>query len=1062
MLKHLISIYILFFLFLRGGVYAEDYAFPEQCTDRHFIIEVPYTYSTPPSPEEKTQIKIDLEKQFTNKFVSVENLTDWDQVSKKLMVTHLLASGYASPESRDGKEKSILPDHISAANVYFATNRAKIILEQATPILTPIAAPSYKQAYQGGEKQFTREEWETLRRLINALRESKVINTDDDISAIYQMIRDFNDKKLRNPVILEILGPLLASHKFVELVVCYENIEPIITEQLEEESSQPDTASINNGDTLIRTDAPEKDSLDKIIAVGEETILDLSTEMAEEAASLSLESEEISEEQKQRSSFILKLVLASLPLIFGILVIFAFARLKRKRKEKKYLIFGDTAFGESSEKKQVPPLTKKVNEKLFNAASDFAHCVLPLLDALGWRGSERHLTEALPHIADRMSLADFLNTMANLKFESRSVRTRLDRIDPRLMPCLFVPEKGTAKVLVKGEEDNIIMFDGGAANYCQVPATSEKGTVIFFDLMKSETVALLKKHPAWFQKVISRFNKIILLGAIVTFILSILAIVSPLFIMSIYDQVLSAESAQSLLYFIIGVAVFIMVDFSFRTLRSRLFGFISVRMGNIVGNEVLRRILYLPASFTENAALGSQIARIKDFDSVRDFFAGPAVVALFEMPFILILIGAMVAIGGNIAYVPVVAIIIFVVFGFIIIPVVKNANVAAASASSKRQEFVVEMLTNFRAIKYTGSTKLWLTRYKELSAEAAAQSYHVAKYTSAISAFTQMLVTLAGLATMTVGVFGVLTEEMTMGGLMATMLLVWRILAPLRTGFGVVTQLGKIQRSIIQLNRLMNFPLEAKLESSLIVAKKLYGKIDFSQVSIRYTPDAHPALIGVSLSIEHGETVVIVGHDGSGKSTMLKLIMGLYTPQVGRILVDNMNVRQMDPIWLRQSIGYSPQSSQPLYGSIAQNLLLANPTASDNDLMSAAKKATILDDINNLPEGFNTRISSQNIAQFSEIFRNGLSLARVFLRDSTLFLFDEPEHGVNPLREQEFIKELESLKGKSTVIVVTHQPTFFQIADKVVWLEKGRVKMAGSKDKVSQKFLQEMSLSSLV
>ncbi|MBF0279992.1 MAG: ATP-binding cassette domain-containing protein [SAR324 cluster bacterium] len=690
-------------------------------------------------------------------------------------------------------------------------------------------------------------------------------------------------------------------------------------------------------------------------------------------------------------------------------------------------------------------------------SNEFGLCLMPLLDAIGWRGNHVQVHQAMPHITNEMDQTDILNTMANLRFEGRALKSRLDRIDPLLMPCLFIPAEGSVMVLVKGGRDGILVFDGGENRYCQIPFRPLKGTVIFFKSMKSSASNALKQQDDWFQKVILRFDKIFILGLVISLILSIMALISPLFIMTIYDQVLLSESESTLFYLAAGIVIFILGDTGFRFLRAHLFGFVSVRLGNIVGNEVIRRILYLPASFTETAPLGSQVSRVKDFDTVREFFGGPAAIALFELPFVLLLIGCMFIIGGSVAFVPIAAIVLFVIFGIVIVPINQKVNANSSLASSKRHEFLMEMLTHFRAIKFTGGTGLWQDRYRDLSAEASINACYASRLNALIDSIAKTLVTVAGLATMAVGVMNVLAGSMSTGALMASMLLVWRVLAPLRTGFGVITQVGKIQKSIVQLNRLMNFRLESKFESSFSVSKKISGHVVLSGVSIRYTADSHPALLGVNFEVRQSETLIIVGHGGAGKTTVFKLILGLYHPQAGRVMIDNMNVRQMESVALRQSIGYAPQFNKLFYGTIAQNLRLANPDVTDEELKIAAQKATILDDIKALPRQFETRISSDNIAQFSEHFQNGISLARVFLKECSLLILDEPERGVDPLKESEFVDELKHLKLTSTIVLATHNTNYFEFADKILWLEKGRIRQFGPADQVGPLYLAAAS-----
>lgn len=689
------------------------------------------------------------------------------------------------------------------------------------------------------------------------------------------------------------------------------------------------------------------------------------------------------------------------------------------------------------------------------AQSDIARALVPLLDALGWRGDDSFLAAAMPHMPSEMGMVELLNTMANLKFESRVQEMRLNDIDPRQMPCLFVPKQGSAKVLLAKGDGGILAFDGDRGEYTQIGVRASSGRVVFFRPMSREADSFLKQQTNWFRKILKRFSRLFVHLFVFTGLLSLLALLTPVFIITLYDQVLSASSLRALGYLGVGIVLYVIADMGLRYMRSYLLNFVSVRLGNIIGNEVLRRIFYLPPAYTETANLGAQVARIRDFETVREFLSGPAAPALMEMPFLVILIGGLFVIGGPVAWVPIGAIGLFVIFGLIILPFMRTANSEAAKQGSERQAFVLEMLSNLEAIKNIGATQKWKERYRDLSAEAAWSTYATAQVTAYVNTFSHTLVMLAGLLTMAIGVELVMKDEMSSGALMASMILTWRILAPLRTGFSVLAQTGRIKRSIDQIDRLMNIRLENKQETTLVQNLNLGGRVSFSNVAIRYSKDAPPAVIGINFTAEPGEVVVIAGHDGAGKSTILKLILGLYHPQAGQVLLDHTNVRQLDPVAVRHAIGYAPTSTNFFYGTIAQNLRLANARASDEDLQQAAWKAQVLDDILNLPDGFETRIGDHSIGQISTSFRRRLGLARVFLRAPNLYLFDEPENGLTEWEVDNFSAALQMDKGKGTIIIATHNPRFFDLADKIVWLERGRIRMMGTPDEVRDQFMKE-------
>jgi ABC-type bacteriocin/lantibiotic exporter with double-glycine peptidase domain len=219
--------------------------------------------------------------------------------------------------------------------------------------------------------------------------------------------------------------------------------------------------------------------------------------------------------------------------------------------------------------------------------------------------------------------------------------------------------------------------------------------------------------------------------------------------------------------------------------------------------------------------------------------------------------------------------------------------------------------------------------------------------------------------------------------------------------------------------------------------------VTFSRVSLRYSNDADPALLGVSFEAQPGEVIAIVGSDGAGKSTVLKLIAGLYAPQAGNVMIDDLDIRQIDPIELRKCIGYAPQAPQLFFGTIAQNLRLAQPTASEADLRQAMTLAGVWEEIAALDRGLNTRVGDAASNRISTSLAQGISLARAYLKKSPILLLDEPVTGLDFDGDRCFREYVEAMRGKTTIFIVTHRPSHLTLADQIVVLEKGAVRAVG-------------------
>jgi ATP-binding cassette subfamily C protein/ATP-binding cassette subfamily C protein LapB len=298
---------------------------------------------------------------------------------------------------------------------------------------------------------------------------------------------------------------------------------------------------------------------------------------------------------------------------------------------------------------------------------------------------------------------------------------------------------------------------------------------------------------------------------------------------------------------------------------------------------------------------------------------------------------------------------------------------------------------------------------------------------------------------------------MTIGALIATMALVWRVLSPLQSAFLSFFKLQQLTKSIAQINQLMNLKVEQHSGQSSLLLSQLEGYIKVDRVSFRYGPEEDPALLGVSFEARPGEMIAICGNTGAGKSTLIKLIAGMYRPQAGSFSIDELDIRQLNAMDLRRAISYVPQITHMFHGSIAQNMRLNNILATDKDLHDAAEEAGILDDILSLSDGFDTRIGDNTDDHMPPGFLRALSMARAFVNPAKILLLDEPGASLDNESDQRLIAQLKKLKGKHTIIMVSHRPSHIKIADKAILMEQGSVKFTGDADTVINMMLEKIS-----
>jgi len=683
----------------------------------------------------------------------------------------------------------------------------------------------------------------------------------------------------------------------------------------------------------------------------------------------------------------------------------------------------------------------------FSAETPFASCLLPLLGALGWRGDIRGIFEALPHFANSLDLTEFRNTLAHLHYKTVQSPACLSKIDERLFPCIFVDGQNHPMVILSREQEGIRIFDSRDQAEKILEDGSIDGTAYFISSEYATQTNRKKKEKLrdnWVGDLFLRFKTTIRQLFAMTLILNIFALLVPLFIMSIYDQVIPSKSAMTLAYLAGGIIFAILCEILLRIIRSKFIAYLGARVENIVTNQTFSKLLSLPPSMTESSPIGAQVSRLKEFDTIKGLFSGTLVNIVLELPFVIIFLGIIAILGGTLAFIPIFMMGIFGLIAFIMLPSMKRNVTLSSRHKAERHAFLVESMSNLRTIKQTASEQSWLDRFRHKSADTAYSHFRTSQISLLMQSLAQAIMMGAGVATVGFGVLKILAGDMSVGALIACMALVWRVLSPLQSLFLTLTRLEQTINSVKQINLLMKIPSEDNPSPSNLAEREFFGHIVMDRVSFRYQPNAEPALLGASFEARPGEMVAIIGPNASGKSTALKMVLAMNRPQAGQVILDGMDIRQINPVSLRRAIAYVPQESHFFHGTIAQNLRLAQPMATDEDLTRACVKANVMDDVAKLDFGMETRIGDQSIQSLPSSFKQRISLARAYLKKAPILILDEPAKTLDFEGDNAFMKSLAAMKGEATILMVSHRPSHIKMADKVLVLKDGMVNKFGT------------------
>jgi len=678
--------------------------------------------------------------------------------------------------------------------------------------------------------------------------------------------------------------------------------------------------------------------------------------------------------------------------------------------------------------------------------SPFASCIVPLLTTLGWNGEIHQICESLPHYPDQIDRVDFINTMANLNYQIQHTSIDLGNLDKRLAPCLIVIDEGTDReipyIVFNDEKNKLTAFDGNTLECVPfVTIANARGTIYTFKpldesgLDKDKLSQQVHEKPSRWARILSkRFTPVFKQIFLSSFVINLLALVSSLFVMAVYDKVIGNNAPETLYYLAIGALMAIGFESILRYIRARSLAFFGVRIDAIITQSIFERLLYLPPRIVESSSIPAQIARLKDFDSVRNFFSGPVGINLVEIPFTLIFIFTIYFIGGPLVRIPLLLAFFYVLLGLVMLPRIQSSTEEGAVAGVQRQTLMVETMRKFRSIRIHGAMDTWLERFRKLSGISSYTSFRSSQQTAFVEAIAYGLSVAAGVGTLVYGIFLVWEQQITTGALIASMMLVWRVISPLQSICNSLVRIRYIFRSVGQVHKLMR----SAPENSTTISDQPFhikGDISFNGVGLRYTADRGAVFSGMTLDIKAGEVVAVTGPSGSGKSSLLKLIIGLYPPQMGAVLIDGLDIRQRDPIALRRNVSYTPQMPELFHGSIEQNLRMCKPDATLEELNHCLHLAGALDDVNQFKDGITHFIGDYRSEQLSTTLVYQLTLARTYLRDATIFLFDEMPPTLLGKKTGIFFHEyLQEQKGEKTLLYVTDREEDILRADKLIYL----------------------------
>ena len=703
-------------------------------------------------------------------------------------------------------------------------------------------------------------------------------------------------------------------------------------------------------------------------------------------------------------------------------------------------------------------LAKLQNRRRVDSVLD---CLLFLTKYHKRETSAESIMFSLPMHNEVMNYAMFTQSAQRMGLLTKNVkRKNIASITKLALPSVFLLDKDRACVLLDYD------LEKGTATTI-MPGISLGQTELSIERLEGEFLGeviiikpeynyknrinndiVIENPKDWFWGTMKRNMSIYKQVALISLFINIFIIATPLFTMNVYDRVLPNNAMETLWALFIGITIIMIFDFIMKMVRSYYLGIAGKRADTVISNKIFNHLLNIKLD-AKPASTGQFVSRLQSYESVREFFTSATMAAIVDLPFVIIFIMVIFFIGGPLGYITLAIVIILILTSWYMQKPLKSIVEKSVKEEQLKQTTLIETVTGLEIIKSIRAQNRMKTHWdKSVSAtvhyaeEGQFLSHSINYFTAFMSQFSNILIVAAG-------VYLASNGEMTMGGIIASMMLNGRVIAPVSQIVGMIIRYDRTMLSLNNLDEIMQMPLE-KEDKLYISRPNLKGDIELKDLEFTYSEKNYKILKDINITIKQGEKVAILGKIGSGKSTLLKLILNLYEPNSGSVLIDGVDTRQIDPVDLRKSMGIVPQEPFLFMGSIKDNITIGEHFVTDEELLKVARIAGLNEFLDKHEAGFDLIVGERGEG-LSGGERQSVTLARALISDPAIIMLDEPTNAMDKQAESSFIERLEDIIEDKTLVLVTHKTSLLKLVDRVIILENGKVVADGTKEEIFNK-----------
>lgn len=663
-----------------------------------------------------------------------------------------------------------------------------------------------------------------------------------------------------------------------------------------------------------------------------------------------------------------------------------------------------------------------------------------LLREYGIRRSGASVRDAVESPHDTFGPIEAVSALNSLGFRASFGELKVSQITNDLLPAIALRADGRA-VMLKSRDDNVFQVVDSlqASSSESLPLDDYSKLFTGYLLLAKELNPTEREQRTghWFFSAFRKSRWLYVQVMIAAMVSNFLSLSTSLFTMTVYDRIIPNGAFESLIALSIGVVIALGFDFLIKGLRAKFVDTASRRADLEISRRLFDRILTLTPT-EQRQKTGAMAGTVREFETLREFFNSSTLVVLIDLPFVFFFIYVIYLIAGPLAYVPLIAVPLVIIVGLGIQPFLARITRGSVESGMNKQAVLVETLNGIETINATGSGKLMKKRYEDALSDQSESGNRIRALSNLIVNFAASIQQYAQVAAIFFGVYLIVDGTITQGALIGAVILGGRTMSPLSQLANTLSRLNGALTAYRNLSKLIGKSHNSFANLSPISRASLSGEIEFKNVSFRFDEGTQPIIDNLSFKIPAGQKVALVGKMGSGKSTLSRLIAGIYAPTEGAILIDGVDVRQIDTADIKKNIGIMLQESWLFSGTVRENIQMGFSEYDDEHLLRVCKISGVDDFIGSNPKGYELEIRERGQG-LSGGQKQALNLARSLLHDPNILLLDEPTSSMDQGSEKKVVASLQETCAEKTMLIVTHRNPILTIVDRVFVLENGKI-----------------------